>query len=309
MSETGVFSLINSIPTFVVVVLLNYLFAAPALANLLFGDASANRELIWVIASINAVWAGFVSFFAEEVIASINAVWAGFVSFFAKEQANERQTQNQVIDTFPFFLSGFYLSHYLRSPFLLTIVTCFLPPIFSERIVNLRLTVFFTVVFFVFTIFAHAHQDEGTPIYAMQWNQFQGLCFVIVQGLLPFYSHHNVLVPAKEYLGSTLSTAATHAAAVFFAVTVWAQFGLPSSLHYDSNPLFLLPAFLAIWNLLSFSYDSEKNSSPPLEQFLLCSTSASAAGALLPSCVELELLVVPILWFGLTKTYLSKIDS
>jgi hypothetical protein len=307
MSETGVSSLINSIATFVVVVLLNYLFAAPALANLLFGDASANRELIWAVGSINAVWAGVVSFFTEEkhihisqpaVFKNINILLSLLSDFLA-------------IDTFPFFVSGFYLSHYLRSPFLLIILTCFLPPIFSECTVNLIQTVLFTAVFFVVTTVTHAQQDEDITIYAMPWNGFQVFCFFIVQGLLPFYSHHNVLVPAKQYLGSTLSTAATHAAAVFFAVTVWAQFGLPSSLRYDSNPFFLLPAFLAIWNLLSFSYDSEKqsDSSLPLEQFLLCSTSASAAGALLPSCVEWELIVVPILWFSLTKTYLSKIDS
>jgi len=304
MSETGVFPLMNSIATFVVVVLLNYLFAAPALANLLFGDASANRELIWALGSINAVWAGVVSFFAEgqndanqtPVFEAINTLLSFLSDFLA-------------IDTFPFFLSGFYLSHYLRSPFLLIILTCFLPPIFSECTVNLIQTVFFTVVFFVVTIVAHAQQDDDIPIYAMPWDRFQVLCFLIVQGLLPFYSHHKVLV-LVEHSGSKPLRAATHAAAVFFAVTVWAQFGLPSSIRYDSNPYFLLPAFLAIWNLLSFSHDSEKESTSSfsLEKFLLCATSASAAGALLPSCVGWELLVVPILWFGLTKTYLSKID-
>jgi hypothetical protein len=279
------FSWTHCVSTFPVLALLNYLFAAPAVANLLFGDASADREFIWVLGSLNTVWAGGVSFFASTPV----------LQFFA-------------IDSLPFFLSGFYLSHYLRTPLLLIIVTCFLPLIFSERNCNLVQTMLFSIAFFVISIVAHAQHGEDTPFYAMEWNMWQGLCFAIVQALLAFYSHHMVLCPANTNTENSTLAAFTHAAAVLFAVTCWSQIGLPSSLLYDSNPYFLLPALLAIWNLLSFSYVSKTNSeaAQPLENLLLSSTSATAAGALLPSCAGWELLVVPVLWFTLTKSYLDK---
>lgn len=270
----------HSVSTFAVVALLNYLFAAPAVANLLHGDASADRELIWVIGSLNTVWAGGVSFFATTPV----------LDFFA-------------IDSLPFFLSGFYLSHYLRSPLLLIIVTCFLPLIFAQRSCNFVQTVLFSTVFFVVTVVAHAQQDKDTPIYAMHWDMWQGLCFAIVQALLACYSHRKILSPGDNTGGEALP-AFTHAAAVLFAVTCWTQIGLPSSLLYDTNPFFLLPALLAIWNLLSFSYSSKKDPQA-LEHLLLSSTSATAAGALLPSCTGWELLVISLLWVALTKYVLK----